>query len=86
MVSPVCVRCHQPINHDHLQFEGERPVHKSCWGKFPVHQDDLPIPPLPGIGQHRQAGLADGRVSGLTKMVYGDVDLEVAKHMIYLAG
>jgi len=30
-----------------MQFEDTQPVHKTCWGKFPVHQDDLPIPPLP---------------------------------------
>lgn len=49
MAHPLCTKCGQEIAHDHLQFEGVLPVHKTCWGKPPplpryVSDVELPLP------------------------------------------
>jgi hypothetical protein len=72
MVSPVCVRCHQPINHDHLQFEGERPVHKSCWGK----EQGLPQADLPQVFSYMTVEEFVGRCSiAMTILLLGAMAL-----------
>lgn len=40
MALPLCSKCAKPIGHGHLNFEGEQPVHKACYGKLPT----LPAP------------------------------------------
>jgi hypothetical protein len=46
MADPVCFRCAKPIAPGpFMLFEGERPVHKGCWGK----EQDLPQAELPQV-------------------------------------